>query len=118
MRVLAQEKAEERVLMARQCAMALAVFCGVAVMFLSPEAMAGGSGMPWESTLTKISDSLQGPVAQFAGIAAIVVTGLAFALGEGGQWFKKGMGIAFGLSIAFNAARFITQLGFAGGACI
>lgn len=74
--------------------------------------------MPWESTLTKILQSLQGPVAKFAGIAAIVVTGLMFALGEGGGWFKRGLGIAFGLSVAFSATTFIGQLGFAGGAVI
>jgi type IV secretion system protein VirB2 len=95
-----------------------AVAAMAVVLLVAPDVMAGGSGMPWESTLTKILDSLQGPVARFAGIAAIVVTGLMFALGEGGQWFKKGLGIAFGLSIAFSATTFINQLGFSGGALI
>ncbi len=91
------------------------------VVLFAPDVMATGGGpnaMPWESTLTKVLTSLQGPVARFAGIAAVVVTGLMFALGEGGQWFKKGLGIAFGLSIAFSAGSFIDQLGFSGGAVI
>lgn len=87
----------------------------VLMMFAGP-AWAGGSGMPWESTLDDILSSLQGPVARFVGILAIILTGLMFALGEGGGWFKRGLGIAFGLSIAFSAATFVDQLGFAGGA--
>jgi type IV secretion system protein VirB2 len=98
-----------------------AVVAVSAVVLFAPDVMATGGGanaMPWESTLTKILDSLQGPVARFAGIAAIVVTGLMFALGEGGGWFKRGLGIAFGLSLAFSATSFIDQLGFSGGAVI
>lgn len=94
--------------------------CAAAVVFLwAPDVMAsGGSGMPWESTLNKFLQSLQGPVARTAGVAAVVITGIAFAFGEGGQWFKKGLGILFGLSIAFSATSFINQLGFSGGALI
>ena len=94
------------------------VFIMVVFVFLcvAVPVMAGGSGMPWESTLNDILESLQGPVARFAGIVAIVVTGLMFAIGEGGQWFKKGLGIAFGLSLAFSATTFIDQLGYSGGA--
>jgi type IV secretion system protein VirB2 len=88
------------------------------LLLFSVEVYAGGSGMPWESTLDKILQSLQGPIARFAGITAIVLTGLMFALGEGGQMFKRGLGIAFGLSIAFSATTFVGQLGFAGGALL
>ena len=94
------------------------VVVAAVTLLMSVEAYAGGSGMPWESTLDKILQSLQGPVARFAGIVAIVLTGLMFALGEGGQMFKRGLGIAFGLSIAFSATTFVGQLGFAGGALL
>lgn len=88
-----------------------------AVVLWAPEAMAGGGGgMPWNSTLQKFLQSLQGPVARTAGIAAVLITGIAFAFGEGGGWFKKALGILFGLSIAFSASSFINQLGFSGGA--
>ena len=94
-----------------------AVLLAAAVVFMAPEVLASsGSGMPWESTLNKVLKSLQGPVARFAGIAAIVVTGAAFALGEGGGWFKRALGIVFGLSVAFSASSFIGQLGFSKGA--
>ena len=88
----------------------------VLLLMFSGVAVASGSGMPWEDTLSDILDSLQGPVAQFVGIVAIVITGAMFALGEGGGWFKRGLGIAFGLSIAFSAGTFIDTLGFSGGA--
>jgi type IV secretion system protein VirB2 len=87
-----------------------------AILFFAADLFAAGSGMPWESTLNKILASLQGPVARFVGILAIVMTGLAFALGEGGGFFKQGLAVAFGLSVAFGATTFITEFGFAGGA--
>jgi type IV secretory pathway VirB2 component (pilin) len=86
------------------------------VMGFAADVYAAGSGMPWESTLNKVLASLQGPVARFVGVVAIVVTGLTFALGEGGGFFKQGAGIVFGLSVAFSASTFITDFGFAGGA--
>lgn len=88
------------------------------ILLCASELFAAGSGMPWESTLNKILASLQGPVARFVGILAIVMTGLAFALGEGGGFFKQGLAVAFGLSVAFGATTFITEFGFAGGALI
>jgi type IV secretion system protein VirB2 len=95
------------------------VFVAALVIFAAPDVMASGGGqMPWSSTLTKIRDSIQGPVAQTAGIVAVVVTGIAFAFGEGGGWFKKALGVLFGLSIAFSAGQMISQLGFSGGAVI
>ena len=84
--------------------------------FWAVPAFAGGSGMPWESSLLDIQKSLQGPVAKGIAIIAIVVTGLSFAFGEGGPVFKKGMGVALGLSVAFGASAFVDKLGFAGGA--
>lgn len=86
------------------------------LVFWAIPAFAGGSGMPWESSLLDIQQSLQGPVAKGIAIIAIIVTGLSFAFGEGGPVFKKGMGVALGLSVAFGASAFVDKLGFAGGA--
>lgn len=102
--------------MERTMHMALMVVITLTIVLFATELFAAGSGMPWESTLNKILASLQGPVARFVGIVAIVITGLAFALGEGGGFFKQGLAVAFGLSIAFGATTFITEFGFAGGA--
>ena len=39
---------------------------------------------------------------------AIVLTGLGFAFAEGGSALRKGIGIVFGLAIAFTATTFIS----------
>jgi type IV secretion system protein VirB2 len=46
---------------------------------------------------------------QGVGIIAIVVTGLGFAFAEGGSVMRRGIGIVFGLAIAFTATTFITS---------
>ena len=64
--------------------------------------------MPWEGPLDTIMQSLAGPVAKAVGIIAIVLTGLGFAFAEGGSALRKGIGIVFGLAIAFTATTFIS----------
>jgi type IV secretory pathway VirB2 component (pilin) len=79
---------------------------------LAVPAMAGttsGTSMPWETPLQTVQDSLAGPVAKAVGIIAIVVTGLGFAFAEGGSAMRKGIGIVFGLAIAFTATTFISS---------
>lgn len=71
---------------------------------------AGGSGMPWEKPLDTILQSLQGPVARFFILAAIIVTGILMAFGEHGSGFKKVMGIAFGGSLVIGAISFVSSL--------
>lgn len=65
--------------------------------------------MPWETPLQTVETSLSGPVAKAVGVIAIVVTGLGFAFAEGGSAMRKGVGIIFGLAIAFTATTFITS---------
>lgn len=88
----------------------LAVLAIGALMLTAGPACAGGTGaaMPWETPLQTVQDSLSGPVAKAVGIIAIVVTGLGFAFAEGGSAMRKGVGIVFGLAIAFTATTFIT----------
>lgn len=69
----------------------------------------GSTAMPWETPLQTVQDSLSGPVAKAVGIIAIVVTGLGFAFAEGGSAMRKGIGIVFGLAIAFTATTFISS---------
>ena len=71
---------------------------------------AGGSGMPWEAPLNVILQSLQGPVARFGIIAAIIATGIMMAFGEHGSGFKKFMGVAFGGSIVVGVVAMVTTL--------
>ncbi len=72
-------------------------------------ATAGGTSMPWETPLQTIADSITGPVAKSIGIIAIAVTGLGFAFSEGGSVLRRGLGIVFGLAIAFTASTFLTS---------
>ncbi len=83
---------------------------------LAPAAFASSAGMPWESPLQRLVQSLTGPVAKAIGIAAIVITALGMAMSEGGHSMKTFIKIPFGLSIAFTAGTFGLQLvGFSGG---
>ena len=82
-------------------------------IFFPSRAFAGGSGMPWESPLEQILTSLSGPVARIIGVAAIIITGLAIAFGEGGGGMRRMLWVVFGLTIAFSATSFF--LSFFGG---
>jgi len=76
-----------------------------------------GAGMPWETPLNSFLNSLTGPVAKIAGVAAVVLTGLGMAFSEGGSGMRKLVTVAFGLTIAFAATTFFLPLfGFVGGA--
>lgn len=80
-------------------------------------ALAASTGMPWETPLQDFLDSLTGPVAKIAGVAAVVITGLGIAFSEGGSGLRKLITVAFGLCICFAASTFFIPLfGFAGGA--
>jgi type IV secretory pathway VirB2 component (pilin) len=88
-----------------------AVVVAVVAMLVAGPAWAagGGTAMPWETPLETIMQSLSGPVAKAVGIIAIVLTGLGFAFSEGGSVLRRGIGIVFGLAIAFTATTFITS---------
>lgn len=89
------------------------ISCG---LMLGGPAFAGGSGMPWEGPLQQIVESITGPVVQAAAVIAICMFGGAIALSENGSTLRRGMGILFGLSVAFAASTFFLNFfGFAGG---
>jgi type IV secretory pathway VirB2 component (pilin) len=69
----------------------------------------GGDSMPWEGPLTKIVNSLTGPVAKAVGVVAIIVAGLGMAMGEGGSGVKSLLRIVFALAIVFTASTFIVS---------
>ena len=88
--------------------------CG---LMSAPPALAGGAGMPWEGPLQKIVESVTGPVVQAAAVLAVVIFGAGVAMSESGSGLRRGIGILFGLSIAFAASTFFLDFfGFAGGA--
>jgi type IV secretion system protein VirB2 len=72
-------------------------------------AATAGPNMPWETPLQTVADSITGPVAKAIGVIAIATTGLGFAFSEGGSVVRRGLGIVFGLAIAFTASTFLTS---------
>ncbi len=102
------------VTVATQCVTTLLLYAA-----LTTAAHAAGTNMPWETPLTTILDSIQGPVARIVGVIIIIVTGLTLAFGDTAGGFRRLIQIVFGLSIAFAASSFfLTFFSFAGGAVI
>ena len=89
------------------------IFAALISLAATEPAFAAGSGMPWEGPLDQILTSLSGPVARVIGVAAIIITGLGIAFGEGGGGMRKMLWVVFGLTIAFSATSFF--LSFFGG---
>lgn len=91
----------------------------LATLFIPDVCFATGTGMPWESTLNNVLNSITGPVAKAVSVIAITVFGLALAFGEGGSGLHTFFKIVLGLSIAFAATSFfLSFFGFAGGVAI
>jgi len=94
---------------------AFAAVTSCALLAAGP-AFAGGSGMPWEGPLQQIMESITGPVVQIAAVIAVAMFGAGIAMSESGSAMRRGVGILFGLSIAFAASTFFLDFfGFAGG---
>ena len=87
----------------------LAMLAIFALCTASP-AFAADTGMPWEAPLDTLLRSLSGPVARAIGVAAIIITGLGVAFGEGGSGLRKMLWVVFGLSIAFSATTMFLSL--------
>lgn len=82
-----------------------------------PAVFAAETGLPWESPLEKILNSLTGPVAKILGVIAIVIAGFGIAFGEAGSGMRRLFQVILGLSIAFTASTMVVSLfGFSGGA--
>ena len=101
-----------------QVALAAALTITAVIASCTP-AGAAGSGMPWESPLTRILESIEGPVAKVCAVVIIIVTGLSLAFGDMSGGFRRLVQVVFGLSIAFAATSFfLSFFSFAGGALI
>ena len=57
------------------------------------------TGMPWESVLSKVQNSLAGPVARSMIIIALIAAGIGLIMGEGGAMSKKMITICAGGAI-------------------
>ena len=64
---------------------------------------------PWENAVTQLQNAFTGPIAKGLSLVAIVVGGLMFAFGEGGNK-RMFAGIVFGIGMAIAAVNFLTWL--------
>jgi type IV secretory pathway VirB2 component (pilin) len=112
--VFTNSKEEEYVSRKKSIIIALAV---VGLCIVATDVFAStGTGMPWESRLDGLLNSLQGPVARVLGAFAIIGLGIGLSFSEGGSMMKKGLWVVFGLTLAFNATTWaLPWLGFGGG---
>lgn len=77
---------------------------------------ATSGGLPWEEPLSKVADSLTGPVVMAVCALSLATAGGALMFGEMGSGMKKLLQIVLGLSIATSSASLITGfMGFGGG---
>jgi type IV secretory pathway VirB2 component (pilin) len=73
-------------------------------------APAGGSGgLPWESSFSKILESIQSMAPMFATIA-FLIAGIIWMFGESGGMSRKAVGLVVGGAIVFGVAPLITTL--------
>lgn len=88
-----------------------------ASLFLPASAFASstGSGLPWESTLDKISSSISGPVLLAIATVMLVIILAMAAFGEWSEGFQKILKVGIFLSAAFEVGAVINVL-FGGGA--
>jgi|GEM_PF-5017888 len=84
----------------------------------STSAWAGNTGMPWETGVQSIFDSLTGPLVGWIAVIVIILGGLALAFGnfEGGA--KKIIGAVIGIAVVAGAPALAVQLGIVQGAVI
>ena len=79
-------------------------------------AVAGGGVLPWDQPLNTLQTDLQGPVAHAVTTAAIIGTGITWAVSEHGTGVRKMSAIAFGGAAALGATTLMTALFPLGGA--
>jgi type IV secretion system protein VirB2 len=85
---------------------------------MSTSAQASSTGMPWETGVQSIFDSLTGPLVGWIAVIVIIIGGLALAFGnmEGGA--KKIIGAVIGIAVVAGAPALAVQLGVVAGAVI
>lgn len=90
-------------------------------LFAAELAMAAtsGGGLPWESPLSTIKDSLTGPVAGVISLVAIVVSGVALIFGGDFSGFVRGLiNVVLVISIVIGASSLLSNLFGSSGAVI
>ncbi len=73
-------------------------------------AAVGAGTLPWDDPLTALQTDLQGPVAHAITTAAVIGTGLMWAVSEHGTGVRKMSSLAFGGACALGATQVMTTL--------
>ena len=81
-------------------------------------AATGGAGLPWESPLTTLSNSVTGPVAYSVSLIGIVGAGgiLIFAGGQVNEFLRAVLFCVLVIAFIIAAKNTLTAFGFAAGA--
>ena len=86
-------------------------YLGMGIMMATPMmSLAQGKSMPWDSTLTKITDSLNGSVVKGLAVISIIFCGFGVAFSEGGSALRRCMWLCLGLSLSLAAATVVNNL--------
>ncbi|MDT9547306.1 MAG: TrbC/VirB2 family protein [Chlorobium phaeovibrioides] len=97
----------------------VALLVGMLLLLAAHPVFASSTGMPWETPLNQLLDSLTGPVSRVLGAVAIVGLGIGVAFSEGGGMMRKALWVVMGLAIAFNALTWgLSFMGFGGGVIV
>jgi type IV secretory pathway VirB2 component (pilin) len=86
----------------------------------SAHAATGGAGLPWETPLTTLSNSVTGPVAYAVSLIGVVGAGgiLIFAGGHVNEFLRAIFFCVLVISFIIAAKNTLTAFGFAAGATV
>jgi type IV secretory pathway VirB2 component (pilin) len=90
----------------------------LAVSAHTARAATGGAGLPWETPLTTLSNSVTGPVAYSVSLIGIVGAGgiLIFAGGQVNEFLRAVLFCVLVIAFIIAAKNTLTAFGFAAGA--
>lgn len=87
------------------------VAASIVVVVAAELALAGTTGLPWETPLQTLQQSLTGPVAMVIAILAMAVAGAGLVFGgEMGDFTRRIMMVVLGISVLLLGAQLITVL--------
>lgn len=80
------------------------------MLILSPAVLANSNSMPWQDSLNKVFESMQGLMAKSLGVATILIAGIGITFTKPGSKARKIFLIVFGLAATYIAIGLITAI--------
>jgi type IV secretory pathway VirB2 component (pilin) len=97
--------------MGRWAQLGILVLAIVGLPDLASAATGGGSGLPWETPLETLRDSITGPVAYTISLLGVVVAGAALVFGgEINDFVRRMIMLVLVISLIIFAANFLSTL--------